>query len=477
MINVVIFVIFCLVFVGLLGWYRAILGIKREVNLLNDTDALRQSILGDSGHFVMRMSSFERWLKENRGEHDASREIRVGAGHHLLLRLVTIHESISHNEEARVIPSLHDLHSLSLQDEMSRWSSTLLRMVTSVLLVVGILGTLIGVHEVLANPALELAELRAALSPSMAAVFCTVVLMWLRGWYTAQFESYLEKLDLFTMTDIIPHLQPVSQVGTQAAVLNAQVASIRGKIERVQEMAEKMQKFCDEVYASANRLETVSEKMKEANMKISSRYTEMSGALTESESRFQQIQSAINNGKNAEMAFASHLSLLDEQNSGAERHCKEAEEQYKTMFEHLRKLAGEIDTARNDMSRVSAHADKMLTLGKTVADYGHGLSSVLSGMEQVQKEMKTMEELKEKIGDSDNVVYNSADTAHAALKETESSIMKFNSYHDDFNADISRGNQTLTSALSRLEGQVNLLKNEASALHAIFEKRRSKKSH
>lgn len=133
---------------------------------------------------------------------------------HLAKRVDTMLLSLENDPtKAKELPELHDLHELTLQDELGYTGSATLRTVISFLLILGILGTLTGVHGVVSDSSSEvdlISRMAGALLPSMVAVGSTVVLMLLRGVYSAKVDAFLEQLDFYTMTVLSPRLQPAS---------------------------------------------------------------------------------------------------------------------------------------------------------------------------------------------------------------------------------------------------------------------------
>lgn len=113
-----------------------------------------------------------------------------------------------------ILPSLKDLHELALYRETHRNSSTALITSISVLLIAGICGTMLNVHAALEkNPkvvALEkktdnvLGRLANALEPARRAVSFTIILLFLKGVYSAWVTRYIADLDAYTIKKLMP---------------------------------------------------------------------------------------------------------------------------------------------------------------------------------------------------------------------------------------------------------------------------------
>lgn len=106
------------------------------------------------------------------------------------------------------LPSLNDLHRLSARQLSTGWAASLLRLLSSVLLIIGICGTLWGVHSALSGSESHiLRNLPNALEPSKWAVLSTVFLLSLRAYYERCAEKLLCRMDKLTMTRLMPCLQ------------------------------------------------------------------------------------------------------------------------------------------------------------------------------------------------------------------------------------------------------------------------------
>ncbi len=99
------------------------------------------------------------------------------------------------------LPSAGDLREITLQTELSRTAPASLNTLVHILLVLGICGTLLGVHLALGKGYVHnigMGDLKPALLPSMCAVIGTVVLIILRAIYAARVDRYLVRLDEWT---------------------------------------------------------------------------------------------------------------------------------------------------------------------------------------------------------------------------------------------------------------------------------------
>lgn len=124
-------------------------------------------------------------------------------------RLAAIISAVSDKNHVRKAPSLNDLHELTLQREQGGKSVGFFRAVTPSILVLGILGTLVGVHNKLddLNDIRHLSTLATALLPGIMAVVTTIIMIVLRGWYNKNWSEFITKLDNLTLEKILPYFQ------------------------------------------------------------------------------------------------------------------------------------------------------------------------------------------------------------------------------------------------------------------------------
>lgn len=104
------------------------------------------------------------------------------------------------------VPEVQDLHEMTLQSELSRSCSSMMNTIISVLLILGILGTLTAVHGVIQTRVRDVNELAPALEPSQWAVLCTVMLLIARGFYLCLVDRYVYRLDKLTIECLRPAL-------------------------------------------------------------------------------------------------------------------------------------------------------------------------------------------------------------------------------------------------------------------------------
>lgn len=128
-------------------------------------------------------------------------------------------KAVKEDNAVRRIPSFTSLRAVNLQQSYAT-HAVWLRVVMPMLLVLGICGTLVGVHGALGMPVAESSEQQAmmmyvsqALLPGILATFCTIVLMVFRGFYRRAFNEMMQELDNMTLCVFLPSLQIQSHLG------------------------------------------------------------------------------------------------------------------------------------------------------------------------------------------------------------------------------------------------------------------------
>lgn len=145
-------------------------------------------------------------------------------------RLFVILCSVSTANKVRTTPPLTDLHELTMQQERGQLSTATFRALTPAILVIGILGTLVGVHHQLGDPRfLEggIDQLVSALGPGIIAVAVTIVCIILRGMYNTRYANYTKQLDEFTQQHLLPYFQTrgISEEDATASAKNVELLS------------------------------------------------------------------------------------------------------------------------------------------------------------------------------------------------------------------------------------------------------------
>lgn len=132
----------------------------------------------------------------------------------------------------RKVPPLTDLHELTQQQERGELSTAAFRALTPAMLVIGILGTLIGVHQQLSDPSFlesgTINRLVSALGPGIMAVLGTIICIVLRGVYNSRYAKYTTQLDEFTLKHLLPFFRPKGELETDAETFDHTMRRIVG---------------------------------------------------------------------------------------------------------------------------------------------------------------------------------------------------------------------------------------------------------
>lgn len=204
-----------IILLGLYGlWcaYLAIRGMNRHLHhfaslseLAEEKKRFYPSVEGlDVVDYCRELSAWLTSLNKKQVEGEAAQPEK-----HFKERVRSLVETQNQAERAHVdiaLPGMGDLGNLTDLAEQSSPSVVGLNVTISFLLILGILGTLQGIHG--SMPSIqELSELGPALLPSAFAVGFTVILMVAKGVYQHKRSHYMAALNRFTLLHLIPHLQ------------------------------------------------------------------------------------------------------------------------------------------------------------------------------------------------------------------------------------------------------------------------------
>ncbi len=421
----------------------------------------------DEQNFDTRKIKLDECIQKFRkGNNTAS----VGEGKLLQLRLETIRDALD-AQSTKLMPSLHDLHSLSEQDEMSRRSSCWLRTITSFLLIMGILGTLTGVHKVLGHGKsdINILELGRALQPSMYAVFFTIILMWLRGWYVAKLDGYLEKLDLFTMTKLMPFLQPMTDVASISTNLIHQLAELKKKEEELATLNTHMNELQDNMkkYVKAAAQD------KESIAMLKDKLDAVSGQLAQGQDKVADLSPLVQSGKKLEEHFEAGVTQIETYVRDVEPRCEAVVNQYN-------QLVGNLDTVSQDVAKGRATAEvikgktyDMNQMGQLVDAYNIQLSDMSEKVTLVEYALDEVKTMKDKVTGSQNLVNDSSKQADEMLEKVKKIRQDICDSNTDFSKTMSDGKANVEFAMNSLEEKLQELRKVSNELQIEWKKKSS----
>ena len=173
------------------------------------------------------------------GNSEAEQELNSG---YVSDRLYAVIRSVKPDNLVRKIPPLSDLHELTMQRERSGIATSVFRALAPGILVLGILGTLLGVHNKLDDVSrdVSITALTDALIPGAMAVFFTVVVMLFRGVYNRKLSEFISAFDEYTLKTIFLIFQPPSQS-------NVNIKSIIDALQKIKEVTQNIEKVYEEV--------------------------------------------------------------------------------------------------------------------------------------------------------------------------------------------------------------------------------------
>ncbi len=424
----------------------AIYGVWRDASRLEKCDK-EMDFSSEEQQFDSRKMKLDAYIQKLSKGKDMA---RVGEGKLLQLRLETIRDAIE-AQSTKLMPSLHDLHSLSEQDEMSRRSSCWLRTITSFLLIMGILGTLTGVHKVLENGSANIPELGKALQPSMYAVFFTIILMWLRGWYVAKLDGYLEKLDLFTMTELMPFLQPVTDVVSTSINLSQNLEELKRKEKelvdlnnRMKELHGNMKKYVEVASMNKQSIATLKDTLNTVSCQLA-RGRDSVAALSSLEQSANQLKEHFNAG----------VSQIEKYVQETQPRCESIAAQYGHLLGNLNTVSQDVAHGRATSEDIKNKASYMNEMGKLVSSYDSNLSGMSEKMLQVEKVLAEVNTMKEKVTNSQNLVNDSSKQATEMLNKSKKMMQSIGDSNTDFSHTMNDGIRDVQFAMDTLAKKID----------------------
>lgn len=389
---------------------------------------------------------------------------------HLEQRLLTMKQSLDNDlTRDKELPELHDLHELTLQNEMGSASSATMRTVISFLLILGILGTLSGVHGVVgSNPEDLTGAMAAALLPSMVAVGSTVILMFIRGRYTALVDEYLEHLDLLTMTKLIPGLQPVSdskvigdQLQDDIKKFNDDAAKIKGATKTLNESANQLK---EEIEGFAEVMEEVSKTLKTIQ-EVEQAQSGDGGAGNRAaiHTQFQTLNRKLGEMEKINTDLEGCISLLKESSTATiasltelRGNMENAEKRVEDSMEMVCQIADSASRFHNYTALISEYGNNLQDLLNTHDNMRGAYETVLANKDQVEQYITTAAHVADEVEQS-----------RSALEEAKNQLLEYAG--NDFQAQTA--SQKVSTQAAALGTEIARLDDSSKKLMRAFEER------
>lgn len=327
------------------------------------------------------------------------------------------------------LPSLNDLHRLSARQLSTGWAASLLRLLSSVLLIIGICGTLWGVHSALSGSESHiLRNLPNALEPSKWAVLSTVFLLSLRAYYERCAEKLLCRMDTLTMTRLMPCLQQGDTFERTLNDFSQDIKAFSSTMQGYAKASETMRQFSQSFSATAKGVrklekdmndtlnamaederrmseaqQKLADKMKEATKVMDKLKTAVDG-LVQVQGNVLHASSALDKPlaeweKSAPMieAATKAISAVAEQAAGAQQSAAELQSMAieaapfrEKLGEAANALVAETEYSKRYVKRVDGH---MLSFRPQVKNLESAESLVMSTIENANKAVRKAQEV------------------------------------------------------------------------------------
>lgn len=319
-------------------------------------------------------------------------------------------------------PQLQDMHRMSVQTMMSRVAPTGLRIISTVLLICGICGTLWGVHGALAGTEVDnmqslLNRLPSALEPSKWAVFCTVLLLIGRGIYEAVLERFICRVDELTITRILPDLQPASNFTRVLNDFSAHIDHFSESTKKYTDTAEAMKNFVDGFEQSTKR------------------FSELGDNLGRTLSILQQLETR-----------------LDARQKDIDAKLETAASSLKGLSEHMGALQKSRETMLKATEDMQQQLQQMEKDTATITETRNALTGLTGKVDAVSGTLSAMESIRDKSEEFRTLLTNSAERVTTEVNKTDKAISKLQTHVSTIQNDINNLNietETLSDSLRR----------------------------
>lgn len=378
-------------------------------------------------------------------------------------------------------PQLQDLHRVTLQEMQSRTAPTWLRITTSVLLIIGICGTLWGVHECIGNQhgaSSQLSALSDALNPSKNAVFFTILLYIGQSLYLMGLERFICYLDRLTMTKFLPDLQPASSFTQIMQQISERVlqfgefisgfGSIESTVEKMQDTATKFTEIADGYEQRSLVIKENLDAIKGTGESIEKEYQRLS----------QEVQSASDSVNSLALSLETAMKREEEVASAAESFAALLEN-LKSHIATVENAAGLVVATQQSLSSLTEGAASLTPLTDSVVELGQNcrqlkeqvattsevtgnMTAVISGeVQRLQGAFEGLEaEVRKTTGDVEQMSANAeefkqyADEMKTKMRETLETGKAAISEQAEHQSDMQDKLQSLNDTFGRLNAAV-----------------------
>ena len=409
--------------------------------------------------------------------HDTSQntgELNSHAYSPLYMRVYSLYRALLDDNGSRQLPQLHDLRELALQDEMSRFSVATLRTIIAFLLIVGIFGTLYGIHDVIEGLKssylgdLKIEKLRPALEPSMCAVACTVLLMWMRGFFSYFLQRYLLDLDQITMEELLPRLQPESR--TQESHKNFDT-HIEGFSESMGKMSSELQSLKQSIHTLKEQVAPYHEFSKRLRLVVD-KTTGTAERISESQKEqlmdFAMTKTYIDAGKEDLVRMSAMVDTLHQYTEAA----ADARSAYEQLTDVSSRSMNLLTTNMQLMSNMAHTALQLPTYVNDIRKYVDDIDKTIqlrinidTALQAITTQLDSMQQLS-------TTSYTTVQEAQACLNTAIGHLTEIANINTQYNSSLEKGIEMFNTAYEEVKQDVENLDQANSYLLNVFTMRK-----
>lgn len=320
-------------------------------------------------------------------------------------------------------PQMQDLHRMTQQLVYSRGWPTVLNVCSSILLIVGICGTLWGVHSVLQVSHFDISKMPDALNPSKWAVFLTVILVILRGIFSAKVDRSIWELDRLTMMHILPDLLPASDINVALGKFTETVNSLNEQLGGMNKNADELEEITDNFSAGVDAFKRAAE--------------EFGAFVTNSRQKVENKQKELAVGMAAgrEMMgdMEQKLEVIEQFQQSTEKSVNELSFQMQQVSSDAQKLSDVAGMMQDYVVKVGDLQSNLNEASDVLAQHRSVLSSIEKSESRISEDKEAMETsinyIREEmvhLGENARKLTLFAETAEAQTRETEQLVKVLN---------------------------------------------------
>lgn len=294
-------------------------------------------------------------------------------------------------EQNRRIPTLTELHDVTQHSEFARRYSSISRTITSVLIICGIAGSVVGIHGVDFSGEM-LNKLTAALKPSLWAVSCTVILVFIRALYIHKFRNFLDRLDNVTMSNYMPLLNSRTTLDVTVIELAETQKSLFGLVDGYGRLIKSVQDNMETWVQTRDLYMESSREMRNSALEMKKTISLLNANTTRQNESFDSLKDALSSLVNMQK---DAVSKIGDMHNNQVNLTTTVGDIVNALF-NLRKENGEFATVLSSLvALVQDSAIKNVevaqALAQTVSGVHEDLSSLEDILDKVKKSAKTFE--------------------------------------------------------------------------------------